>query len=68
MKQNPNKYYVSVEDTVYSLTAKQYAKVINKLENARRGFDKDKNAFYEALDYITEIGIKVLVIDESHNY
>lgn len=68
MKQNPNKFYVSVEDTVYSLTGKQYKKVVEMIDKSGKDFDGDKEQFYKALDYIMETGRKILIMDESYRY
>lgn len=63
MKPNPNKYYLTVENRVYSLTEKQYQKfkdLVDEKEGIRIVSDKTANsadlAWDKALQYIEKIG------------
>jgi hypothetical protein len=59
MKPNPNKYYLTVENRVYSLTEKQYQKFKNLWEGKgyidKTQLDEGK-VWDDALKYIEKIG------------
>jgi hypothetical protein len=63
MKPNPNKYYLTVENRIYSLTEKQFLKFKNlwnnkeyiEIVNDKTQNESDK-AWDDALQYIEKVG------------
>lgn len=65
MKINPNKYYVAIENRIYSITQKQYEKF---KEMGGDWSTDDMNKFDAALDYIEDTGKFELILDQMYRY
>lgn len=64
MKPNPKKYYITIGNTIYSLTQKQYDKAMSMIGDLSKNEDK----FFEGLDYVQEVGRKEFELDGMYNY
>lgn len=71
MRQNKNKWYICVENRVYSLTNKQYEKFKeirdDVTERDESGINADKQ-FYEGLEYIEKVGKLELILFTMFRY